>query len=303
MVDMEQHNHEHHEHANRSGKGLVIALVITGGLTLVEFAGGLISNSLALLSDAGHMFTDTLSLILSYSALLIARKPSNEQKTYGYYRIEILAAAINGTVLILLSFYLLYQSVLRFINPAEIKITGMLAVAAIGLIGNIIGIFFLKKDSGHSLNIRGAFLHMLSDTLSSVAVILGGIIIYFTGWARIDSILGLLISLLIIKNAWSLILESINILLESVPKDINIDILQSEVESITGIKSIHDLHIWAITSGFRALSCHLLIDDQLISESRNIIKQVKSLLQKKFNITHTTIELECEHCGRDSRCA
>jgi cobalt-zinc-cadmium efflux system protein len=302
---MEQHRHEHGHHDdldNQGKKSLMIALLITGMIMVVEFAGGFLSNSLALMSDAGHMLTDCLSLVLSLSALHLSRKPSTMAKTYGYYRVEILAATINGTVLMLISIYIFYEAVIRLLNPSLIKVNGMIGVAVVGLVGNVAGMFFLRKTSAVSLNIHGALLHMLSDTLSSVGVILGGIIIAFTGWTRVDPVLGILISVLIFRNALSLVKESVNILLESVPKDFNMPAVQSEIERVPGVKSIHDVHVWTITSGFHALSGHLFIDDLKISEAGEIVLKVKRLLRDKYGITHTTLELECAHCGSEFIC-
>lgn len=295
---MEEHNHSHSSNRN----SLVPALIITGSLAAMEFIGGFYSNSLSLLSDAGHMLTDLLSLFLSFFAIQFSQKLSDTKKTYGYYRLEILASAVNGALLLFISLYIAYEAFIRFQKPVEIKTAQMLVIAFIGLTGNLATMFFLKDSSKHNLNIKSAFLHVLSDTLSSAGVILGGLIILYTGWTKIDSIIGFLISILILRSTLMLMIETVNILLEAVPAGIDITQVQKEIESIPGIKSLHDLHIWSITSGFHALSGHLLIDDQMLSQAGEIVKKAKNTLKEKFDIGHTTIEIECEHCGQDFIC-
>ena len=298
------HNHDHdhahgHEKIRTSAGGqrdLLIALSITVLMMIAEVVGGLLSNSLALLSDAGHMFTDNLALLLSFFAMKFATMPATEKKTFGFYRLEILAALLNGIVLVLISIYIMYQAYLRMIHPQPVEGQLMLIVAIIGLVANVAGAFFLFKHSHASLNIRGAYLHIVGDALSSVGVVIGGIIIIYFGWYLIDPILSIIISMIIIYGSWSLVKESVNILLESVPSHLDIDTVTAEIAQVKGVREAYHIHIWAITSGVYSMSAHVLIDDQLVSGCRNIIDEIRELLLNKFNILHSTIQLECDRC-------
>ncbi len=293
-------NHEETHHLNK--RGLTAAFIITFVIMIAEVIGGLVSNSLALLSDAGHMFTDTFALGLSLWAIKMAQKPATHHKTFGYHRLEILAALANGILLILISIWIFYEAYQRFFNPPEIKSGLMLVVAMTGLIGNIIGISILQRSSQDNLNVRGAFLHMLGDTLSSVGVIIGGVFIAFTGWKMIDPIVSILINGFIIHSAFQLIFESGEVLLEAVPRGLTLQEVVTEVTKVPGVRDLHDLHIWTITSGLHALSGHILIDDQKISTGTTILQEVKEVLEHKFGITHTTLQLESENCGESLVC-
>jgi cobalt-zinc-cadmium efflux system protein len=301
------HSHDDHEHdlsktPGGGRKGLLIALSITFLMMIVEVIGGLMSNSLALLSDAGHMLTDNLALLLSFFAMKFASMPATDRKTFGFYRLEILAAFVNGIVLVLLSLYIMYEAYLRILHPQPVAGTLMLVVAVIGLAANVVGALFLFKHSHSNLNIRGAYLHILGDALSSVGVVIGGVIIIATGWSLIDPILSILISLVIIYGSWSLVKESVNILLESAPAHINIETVRDEIAKLPGVREAYHVHLWTITSGVYAMSAHVLIDDQPVSSSREVIDAIRSLLSDKFNIIHSTIQLECEKCDMNPTC-
>jgi cobalt-zinc-cadmium efflux system protein len=248
------------------------------------------------------MLTDTLALGLSYFAMKISRRPADDKRTYGFHRTEILVALLNGLVLILISVYIFYEAYKRFLSPPEIKAPLMLSVATLGLVVNVIGIMMLKGSSRGNLNVRGAFLHILGDTLSSIGVIAAGIIIFFTKFYLVDPIVALLIGGIILRGAIGLVTESSNILLEAVPKHLNPETIAEELKKIAGVKDMHDLHLWAITSGIYALSGHLLIEDQMVSKSDQILKEANALLKDKFGITHTTLQLECLECSRFPVC-
>jgi cobalt-zinc-cadmium efflux system protein len=299
------YDYEHdHGHVSAGGKrGLLIALSITLLMMVVEVVGGLLANSLALLSDAGHMFTDNLALLLSFFAVKFASMPATDRRTFGFYRLEILAALINGIVLVLISIYIIYQAYLRMINPQPVAGSLMLIVATIGLIANIVGAAVLRKHSHANLNIRGAYLHIVGDTLSSVGVVIAGIIILYTGWYLVDPILSIAISLVIIYGAWALVRESVSILLESVPAHINIETVAAEINRIAGVREAYHIHVWTITSGVYAMSAHVLIDDKLVSGSRETLDAIRTLLAEKFKILHSTIQLECERCDAGSVCS
>jgi cobalt-zinc-cadmium efflux system protein len=278
-------------------KKLLLILAFTLTLTVLEIVGGLISNSLALLSDAGHMLTDSLAVFLSYLAIRWSRRPANHRKTFGYHRAEILVALANGVALVAIAGYIFYEAVLRFFHPQEIKTGILLAIAAIGLAGNLFGLFILKGESHENLNVRSAFFHILADTMSSVGVIVGGIVIWFTGWYLVDSLIGVLIGGIVLRGAVDLVMESGEILLESTPRDVDLAQLRQEVQKIPGVEDLHDIHIWTIGSGMRALSAHVLTDNISTRESQEIACRVRAVMGEQFNITHTTLEMECETCG------
>ena len=285
------------------GKGLLIALSITLLMMIIEVIGGLLSNSLALLSDAGHMLTDNFALVLSFFAMKFSSMPATEKRTFGFYRLEILAALINGIILVVISLYIIYESYLRMIHPEHVEGMLMLIVAAIGLAANIIGAAVLMKHSHSNLNIRGAYLHIVGDAFSSVGVVVGGVIILFTGWYLIDPILSILISFVIIYGAWALVKESVSILLESVPSHIDIETVAAAISNVTGVREAYHIHVWTITSGVHAMSAHVLIDDQLVSRSKDLIDDIRELLADKFKILHSTIQLECERCDMNPICS
>ncbi len=306
--DHDAHDHEHeHEHDARQSLGgrrdLLIALSITILMMVAEVIGGLLSNSLALLSDAGHMLTDNLALLLSFFAMKFATMPATERKTFGFFRLEILAALVNGIVLVLISLYIMYHAYIRMVNPQPVQGKLMLIIAVIGLVANVIGALVLFKHSHANLNIRGAYLHIVGDALSSIGVVIGGVIILYTGWYLIDPILSFLISLVIIYGSWALVKESVNVLLESVPSHINIDSVAAEIATVKGVREAYHIHVWTITSGVYALSAHVLIDDQPVSGSRDIITEIRALLSKKFNVLHSTIQLECDRCDMSPMCS
>jgi cobalt-zinc-cadmium efflux system protein len=280
-------------------RNLLIVLSITSMIMIAEIIGGVLANSLALLSDAGHMLTDILALGLSIAAMRFAQKPPTVSKTFGFYRLEILAAFFNGMLLLFISLYIFYEAYHRLIHPEEIKGLFMLVVAAIGLLANGVGIVILKKSTLRNLNVKSVFFHMVGDTVSSGGVIVGGLVILYTGWHLVDPLIGIFIGLLILRGAYSLVRESIDILLEATPKDINVEKMLDDLGKIEGVKEIHHLHLWTITSGIYAMSAHVLIEDLLTSRSAQILKEIEELLQGKYSIDHTTIQFESESCGDD----
>ncbi len=275
-------------------------LKITLGLVLVimvaEVIGGIFSNSLALISDAGHMLTDALALGLSLFAMNLARRPATPTRTYGYYRAEIMAALANGIVLVLVTIYIFYGAYQRFTALPEVKTPLMLGVAAVGLVANIVGMLLLRRGSRHSINIRAAFWHVIGDTVSSVGVIIAGIIIYFTGWYIADPILAVVIGVVILWGAVRIVRDSVDILLESAPKHIEVEKVIAAVKGIPGVEDLHEVHVWTLTSGVYALSAHLSVTDRMVSQSAAILTKVNERLERDFRITHTTLQLECESC-------
>lgn len=299
---MTDHLHNYRTSVNANQRRLLIALAITGLMTVVEVVGGVLSNSLALLGDAGHMFTDTLALGLSVAALSLAKRPASQTRTYGFLRAEVLAALANGTILVLICGFIFYEAYQRFVDPPGVRGGLMLGVAAVGFAANFVGILILRSSSRENLNVKGAFLHMWSDTISSVGVVAGGLIILVTGWTMVDPIISVFIGLLILRGAISLVLESSDILLEAVPKHLDVAEISNAMKEIEGVKDVHDVHLWTITSGLHAMSCHLLIEDRMVSASGRIVEQVNHVLGQRFGIGHSTLQLECGECEDSPVC-
>lgn len=271
---------------------LTLALTITAIYFFAEVLGGIFTNSLALLSDAGHMFSDIAALGLSLFAFQMARRPATAKKTYGYHRVEILAALINGLGLWLIVGVIFNEAYRRLLDPPEVHSFGMLLVAAVGLMVNIVaGVILFGSDQG-SLNMRGAFLHVLGDTLGSVGAVTAGLIMLLTGWYLADPLISILIGLLILYTSWELIKESIDILMQSVPKGIDVEEVQRAMEQVSGVVKVHDLHVWAVTSGIFTLSAHAVISPD--GNPHAILDRIEEKLRGQFSIEHTTIQLEIE---------
>jgi cobalt-zinc-cadmium efflux system protein len=288
------HQEEHQDTV--VGRPLKVTLGLVLVIMIAEVIGGILSNSLALMSDAGHMLTDALALGLSLFAISLARRPATPTRTYGYHRAEIMAALANGTLLILISVFIFYEAYRRFFETPVVKSPLMLIVASIGLVANLIGMFLLRRGSRQSINVRAAFWHVIGDTLSSVGVIIAGVIIFFTGWYIADPILAVVIGVVILWGAVRIVRESVDILLESVPGHVQVEKLTAAVKNVPGVEDLHDVHIWTITSGIYALSAHLSITDQTVSQSCDILTKVNEVLAGNFNITHTTLQMECKSC-------
>jgi len=288
------HGHQHHHDNTREGnkKGLTIALIITAGIMLLEFFGGLITNSLALLSDSGHMLSDTSSLALSLTAMWFATRPASPNKTYGFYRFEILAALFNGVTLFVIAAFIINEAYERFYNPPTVASGSMMVIATIGLLANLVSAWALikKGDVNENVNLRSAYLHVLGDALGSVGAILAGIIMYFFDWYVADPIISVVVALLILKGAWGIIKHTIHILMEGTPATVDLQKVKETLEDIEGVKNVHDLHIWTITSGLDSFSCHLLISDE--SNEQEILQKAIRNLEENFKIKHCTIQIE-----------
>ncbi len=286
---------------SRSGekKSLFLALILTASIMILEFFGGIFSNSLALISDAGHMLADALALTLSLFAVIFATRPATAKKTYGYYRLEILAALLNGVILTIIALAIFYKAYGRFLAPQPIKAEALLFVALIGFSANGVGLLLLHKKR-NNLNVRGAFLHILGDTLSSIGVIIAGLLIILTGWAKIDAIIGIIIGIIIIYGSFRLIKESVDILLEAAPSGLELIEVSEAMKNIEGIKEVHHVHIWCITTGMIALSGHIVLEKSFLAKSDDILLTVRKMLQDRFQINHATIQIESEdytECG------
>lgn len=268
---------------------LWLALLLTGGFLIAEVIGGIITGSLALLSDAAHMLTDVTALIISLVAIYVGKKPADTSRTYGYYRFEILAAAFNAALLIGVAFFILYEAYQRLKNPPEISSMGMLVIALLGLVINIIAMKLLSHGKEGSLNLRSAYLEVWSDMLSSLGVILAALVIYYTHITWVDSLVAVLIGLWVLPRTWVLLKEAINILLEGVPEGVDIKNIETTILSVAGISEVHDLHIWAITNDKISLTAHLVTP---IGNEENVRLEVQKVLAEQFNIIHTTLQIE-----------
>ena len=287
------HSHDHsHVSKNTGARALGIAAALTGAMMLAEFLGGWWANSLALISDAGHMLTDVGALLVSLWAMKLAQTPADARRTFGLQRTEILAALFNGVTLLALSAYIVYQAVPRLFHPEPIQSGIMMAVAFVGLIVNVAGFLLLRKHSGESLNIRGALLHVLGDLLSSVAVLAGGLFVWWRGWNWLDPLLSLLIAAVIVNGAIRVTREAIGILLEFAPAHLKAEEVERMILNQPGVLGLHHLHIWSLSSQRHALSAHLLVDDRLVSANDSLLAELRHLLKDQFSIGHATFQLE-----------
>ena len=270
---------------------LVAVISLTGTILLVEAIGGVLSGSLALLSDAGHMLTDLLALVLCLMAVSFSSLPATPEKTYGYHRLEILTALLNGTLLLLISAVLMFKAVQRALDPIPVRGGMMMTVALIGLIANLAGLMLLAR--GHrSLNVRGARMHLIGDALSSCGVLMAGVILWFTGWVVVDSIVAGLIAIVIVVGALRLIREAVDVLLEATPAGIGLDEVSRAIETVPGVLEVHDLHIWSITTGLHALSGHVRVSANLHESTNEMLNRIKGTIRDRFGIVHTTVQIE-----------
>jgi cobalt-zinc-cadmium efflux system protein len=292
------HSHSHaHSHGESTGSVLRWSLLATSAFVVVEVVAGFRAHSLALISDAGHNFTDALALGLAWLGFYLQAKPADETKTFGYHRAGVLSAFVNALTLVVLSAWILYESTIRLSNPEPVDETLMIAVACLGLVMNGGIMLSLRSASHGDVNIRGAFIHMLGDALGSIAIIAGAIAIRYTGWTQVDPILSILIALLVVWTAWDIIRESLNILLEGLPRGIRLNDVTTAMKATTGVLDVHDLHIWSLGSSAHALSCHVRIEDVPPSASDAILRRLNAVLEQKFHIAHTTVQFEHVSCA------
>jgi cobalt-zinc-cadmium efflux system protein len=277
------------------GAGLRIALIITASVMILEFVGGLLSNSLALMADAGHMLTDAGALGLSYFALWFSSRPATPSKTYGFYRVEILAALLNGALLVLMAVLIFREAWSRLTVPPQVNADLMLVVASGGLVANLVSAFVLFRGRSDNLNVRGAFFHVLSDALGSVGAILASLAIMLFGWQAADSVISVVVAVLILFSAWILIRDAVDILLEGAPSHINLKSLKDHIVAASGVHSVHDLHVWTLTSGVVAMSCHVVVERE--ASQPDVLSRVCGIAEERFRIGHTTVQIEPADLG------
>jgi cobalt-zinc-cadmium efflux system protein len=282
--------HDHSHGHNQNKKALLISFLFIFTFMIVEVIGGIVTNSLALLSDAGHMLSDAAALGLSLAAFYIGEKASDKGKTYGYKRFEIVAAFLNGITLILVSLYIFWEAYRRFIDTPNVS-PSMMIIAVIGLVVNIIVAWILMRgDTEHNLNVRSAFLHVLGDMLGSVGAIVAGLLIYFFNWNLVDPVASVIVAILIIISGWRVTKDSIHILMEGSPRNVDTEKVGKSLSIIPGVIEVHDLHVWCITSEFTALSCHVVVEEGVNRDA--ILLQLSEFLEEEYDIHHATIQVE-----------
>jgi cobalt-zinc-cadmium efflux system protein len=294
------HNHSHSYLVNRMGW----AFGLTAIIFFAELIGGILSNSLALLSDAGHVFADMLALGLSLGALFISRLPASTRKTFGYHRAEVIAALINGITLIVIAGLIFHEAYKRLIEPEQVKTLPMLLVAVVGLVVNMVVALRLHRAAESNLNVKSAFLHVVGDMLASMGVIAGGLIMMFTGNYIADPIISVVVGLIILRGAYTVVKEGMNIIFEGVPSSIDYDLINQDILKTPGVLDVHDLHIWTLSSSNIILTVHVLLDGKTPHVGREVLENLNKMLNEKYSINHTTIQLECEcyECPSEEEC-
>jgi cobalt-zinc-cadmium efflux system protein len=293
----ENHTHAHAPLSTSASIGrLKGALIITLAFVFVEAGAGWLANSLALLTDAAHNLTDVIALALSWYAMRLVNRPANEAKTFGYHRAGILIALLNSTTLVLISLGIFYEAYHRFINPPEVDAPILIAAASVAFIVNAGTALMIHRGSEHDLNMRSTFIHLAGDAVSTFAAILAGVVIAFTGFQLLDPIVSVFIGILILWNAWGIIRESVDILLEGTPADLDVKAMVEDVLALEGVRGVHDVHVWSLTQDIRMLSAHILTDDLSISAGAAVQHSIDHLLEENYGIRHATLQLECADC-------
>ena len=287
--------HHHAPHSADSESRLRWALALTASFMLVEVAGGFLTQSLALLSDAAHMFADVAALAIALAAVRICKRPADHQRTFGYFRFEILAAALNAVLLLIAALYILHEAYQRFINPLPVQALGMLVIAVLGLAVNLIAMRLLHAGQAHNLNVKGAYLEVWSDALGSVGVIVAALLIHFTNWRWLDPLVAVAIGFWVLPRTWALLKESLHVLLEGVPPGMQVEQIDAAMRAVPGVAGVHDLHVWALSSGRNSLSAHLVIAPEASEQA--VLNDASAMLGARFHLHHTTIQVERELCA------
>ncbi|WP_270167697.1 cation diffusion facilitator family transporter [Paenibacillus sp. SYP-B4298] len=298
------HGHDHdHGHSSNNKRTLLISFAIITAYMVVEVIGGFMTNSLALISDAGHMLSDSLALAIALLAFRFGEKAVSTGKTYGYRRFEILAATLNGLTLIGIAIYIFYEAIERFTNPPEVATVGMLIISTIGLLVNILVAWIMMRggDTEHNLNMRGAFLHVISDMMGSVGAIAAALLMMFFGWGWADPLASVIVAVLVLRSGYMVSKSSLHVLMEGTPRNINVEDVAQAILKVDGVHGVHDLHIWSITSNMHALTAHIVVDgNKTVYETEAIVHKVEHMLEHK-DISHVTLQVESEkHAHEDS---
>jgi cobalt-zinc-cadmium efflux system protein len=302
-MDSTNHSHTHshlHDAARQTTTRLSWSLAITLAFVIFEAAAGYLANSLALMTDATHNLTDVIALGLSWFAIRLTIQPANAQKTYGYHRAGILVALLNSTTLILISLGIFYEAYKRFVSPTEVQSGILIVVGLIAVVVNLVTALLVHRGSESDLNLRSAFVHLMGDVVSTIGAVIAGILIYFTGANWLDPFVSVLIGLLILYNAWGILRDAVDILLESTPRDVDMKKMVVEITQLDGVLGVHDLHVWSITQNLRTMSAHILTEDISVSAGTEIQNRINELVYHRYNIAHATLQLECVDCNPDS---
>lgn len=296
--DHDAHGHEGHSHSAKGipKKRLLQAMAVSLVITVAQVIGGIISGSLALMSDALHTATDAIALVISFVALKLGERPGTAKHTFGLKRAEILAAALNAGVLIGISIWLIWEAIVRFVHPENVKADWMIGVAFVGLVANIVNAILLQKGAKDNINMRSAYLHVLSDAVVSVGVIIGGIAILKLGWNWIDPLLTLIISIWLIRESWSIFGEAIGIVMMSTPKGMNVSEISGAVANVDGVRGVHHVHLWQLNDQSIHFEAHIDVEDRMVSETACLLDEIEDLLHDRYEITHVTIQCEAGRC-------
>lgn len=281
------------------GSKLKFGILLTSLILAVELVGGFLSNSLALLSDAGHVFADIIALSLSWYGVRQAERPASSRMTFGYHRVGVIIALFNAASILGIAGVIFYEAYRRGQQPPEVNSPLMLVVAIVGLSVNIFVAFWLRQEQRLNLNVRSAFWHVLGDALASIGVIIGAVIIMLTGWFVVDPIISAFIGLIIVFAAWSIVREGMKVLLEATPAQVDVNRMVSALRRISGVRGVHDVHVWSISPELHAMSCHVLISDVSLSQAAEIRQEVERVLRQEFDIEHSTLQMECRECGNN----
>ncbi len=288
------HGHDHG--SSLTGRRLLLSVIITVAFVIGEAVTGYFSNSLALLSDAGHNFADALALVLSFYGLWIAQRPSSAKRTFGYHRVGILVALVNAVTLVVIALLIFWEAASRLRHPEPVQSTPMIVVALIAILLNTVISLWLRSAAKRDLNVRSAYMHMLGDAISAAGVVAAGVVVAFTGASIADPIVSFLIGILILWSSWGILKESVNVLLEGVPEGMDMETVERTIGAVAGVLAVHDLHVWAVGSGMVCCSCHISVEEQSVRSGENVLRAVAEELEHKFEISHSTIQVEVEGC-------
>jgi len=288
------HNHDHG--SSMTGRRLLLSVIITVAFVIGEAVAGYFSNSLALLSDAGHNFADALALVLSFYGLRIAQRPSSAKRTFGYHRVGILTALVNAVALVVIALLIFWEAISRLRQPEPVHSTPMIVVSLLAVLMNTVISLWLRKAAKSDLNVRSAYMHMVGDAVSAVGVVIAGIVVAFTGASIADPVVSLLIGLLILWSSWAILKESVNVLLEGIPEGMEMETVERTIGTVAGVLAVHDLHVWTVGSGMVCCSCHISVEEQSVRSGENVLRAVAEKLEHEFGISHSTIQVEVEGC-------
>ena len=288
--------HAHGHGVGTTGRRLILSIIVTAAFVIGEAIAGYFAHSLALLSDAGHNFSDALALVFSWYGIWMAQKPSTAKRTFGHHRVGILAALVNSVSLVVIALLIFWEAIFRLRHPEPVQSAPMIIVALVAVLMNTLISLWLRNAAQKDLNVRSAYLHMLGDAVSAAGVVAAGVIVAFTGASIADPLVSILIGLMILWSSWSILKESVNVLLEGIPKGLNMDAVEQAIGGVSGVEAVHDLHVWTVGSGIIACSCHITVEEQSVRSGQNVLRAVAEELEHDFGITHTTIQVEAEGC-------